>query len=259
MRCGRCSAARLADAPGHFARLERSLGELRIATPMSQRGAERGAARDRAPQPRRDGLVYLQVTRGVAARDHAFPNPPVPPSVVITAKPRRPRRQPRRAPTGRGGDHRAGEPLGRAATSRPSACCPTSWPSRRRARPARWRPGSSTISASSPRARPATPGSSTRRDACAPATSRPTSCAASPARPCSDHASREELGWPWRSGRSRVEEARAAQRSLHHGRRDACVLPVVSIDGASVGDGTPGPVAKRLRELYIDEARRTAA
>ena len=31
----------------------------------------------------REGLVYLQITRGVAPRDHAFPNPPVPPSMVI--------------------------------------------------------------------------------------------------------------------------------------------------------------------------------
>ena len=34
----------------------------------------------------RDGLVYLQVTRGRAPRDHAFPNPPVRPTVVVTAK-----------------------------------------------------------------------------------------------------------------------------------------------------------------------------
>ncbi len=31
-------------------------------------------------------MVYLQVTRGTAPRDRAFPNPAVPPSVVVTAK-----------------------------------------------------------------------------------------------------------------------------------------------------------------------------
>jgi len=36
------------------------------------------------------------------------------------------------------------------------------------------------------------------------------------------------------------------------------VQPVVSIDGASVADGRPGPMASRLREIYIDFARRTA-
>jgi D-alanine transaminase len=34
----------------------------------------------------RDGLVYLQVTRGVARRDHAFPSPDTPPALVVTAK-----------------------------------------------------------------------------------------------------------------------------------------------------------------------------
>ncbi len=36
------------------------------------------------------------------------------------------------------------------------------------------------------------------------------------------------------------------------------VMPVVEIDGAPVGTGAPGPVAKRLREIYIDEMRKAA-
>jgi D-alanine transaminase len=36
------------------------------------------------------------------------------------------------------------------------------------------------------------------------------------------------------------------------------VLPVVEIDGTAVGTGTPGPVAKRLREIYLDESRKAA-
>lgn len=47
-----------------------------------------------------------------------------------------------------------------------------------------------------------------------------------------------------------------------HGAREAIltsasnfVLPVVAIDGAPVGDGKPGPIAQRLRELYIEAAR----
>ena len=77
---------RLADAEGHFARLERSLSELRIAMPMSRRALtlvlREAVRRNRV----RDGLLYLQVSRGVAPRDHAFPNGDVRPSVVITAK-----------------------------------------------------------------------------------------------------------------------------------------------------------------------------
>jgi D-alanine transaminase len=33
-------------------------------------------------------------------------------------------------------------------------------------------------------------------------------------------------------------------------------MPVVEIDGASVGQGTPGPVATRLREIYLEESRK---
>ncbi|WP_118132749.1 D-amino-acid transaminase [Oceanicella sp. SM1341] len=36
----------------------------------------------------------------------------------------------------------------------------------------------------------------------------------------------------------------------------AFVMPVVEVDGVTLGDGTPGPVTKRLRELYIDESRK---
>ena len=77
---------RLSDAAGHFKRLARSLGELRIASPMSERALKIVLRETLRRNAVRDGLVYLQVTRGVAPRDHAFPNPPVAPGVVITAK-----------------------------------------------------------------------------------------------------------------------------------------------------------------------------
>jgi len=35
-------------------------------------------------------------------------------------------------------------------------------------------------------------------------------------------------------------------------------MPVVEIDGVALGDGTPGPIAKRLREIYIEANRATA-
>ena len=38
----------------------------------------------------------------------------------------------------------------------------------------------------------------------------------------------------------------------------AFVMPVVEIDGVSLGNGTPGPVARRLREIYLDESLKTA-
>ncbi|MDG0984631.1 MAG: D-amino acid aminotransferase, partial [Planktomarina sp.] len=38
----------------------------------------------------------------------------------------------------------------------------------------------------------------------------------------------------------------------------AFVMPVVELDGVAIGAGTPGPVATRLREIYLDESRKVA-
>jgi D-alanine transaminase len=50
----------------------------------------------------RDGLVYLQVTRGVAKRDHYFPSPDTPPALVITARATDPRKADHSAEVGVG-------------------------------------------------------------------------------------------------------------------------------------------------------------
>lgn len=77
---------RLVDEGRHMARLLRSLEELRIALPMSLK-ALGVVLRETVRRNRvRDGIVYLQVTRGVARRDHAFPPPGTMPSVVVTAR-----------------------------------------------------------------------------------------------------------------------------------------------------------------------------
>jgi len=78
---------RLIDARRHLARLERSLDALRMRAPMSL-NALGVVLRETVARNRIDyGIVYLQVTRGVARRDHAFPAPEVPPSLVVTARP----------------------------------------------------------------------------------------------------------------------------------------------------------------------------
>ena len=77
---------RLIDERRHMERLKHSLGELRIAQPMPPKSLgvvlREVVRRNRV----RDGIVYLQVTRGVAPRDHAFPITQVGPSVVVTAR-----------------------------------------------------------------------------------------------------------------------------------------------------------------------------
>jgi D-alanine transaminase len=77
---------KLADAEGHFVRLDRSLSELQIAQPMSRKALETIIREVLRRNRIREGIVYLQVTRGTAPRDHAYPNPPVPPTLVLTAK-----------------------------------------------------------------------------------------------------------------------------------------------------------------------------
>lgn len=54
-----------------------------------------------------------------------------------------------------------------------------------------------------------------------------------------------------------VEEAKTAEEAFITSA-STFVLPVVEIDGATLGSGTPGAVAKRLREIYIDESRKRA-
>ena len=80
------SGGRLTDATGHFKRLERSLAELRIAAPMGRKALEIVLRETVRRNRLSDGLIYLQVSRGVAPRDHPFPNPAPWPSIVVTAK-----------------------------------------------------------------------------------------------------------------------------------------------------------------------------
>ncbi|MAC38145.1 MAG: D-amino acid aminotransferase [Oceanicaulis sp.] len=76
----------LLDAEGHFDRLDRSLGELRIAHPVT-RAALTIVIRELIRRNRiGDGLVYLQISRGRARRDHGFPPPGTRPTLVLTAK-----------------------------------------------------------------------------------------------------------------------------------------------------------------------------
>ncbi|WP_020178897.1 D-amino-acid transaminase [Methylopila sp. M107] len=78
---------RLIDEAGHLGRLRRSLGELKIRQPIAD-SALRVVLRETVRRNRvRDGIVYLQVTRGVAKRDHFFPPESVKPALVVTARP----------------------------------------------------------------------------------------------------------------------------------------------------------------------------
>lgn len=76
---------RFVDDTPHLERLDRSLRELEIAPPMS-RAALRVVMAEMLRRNRiRDGILYIQMTRGVAARDHPFPADSDA-SVVMTAR-----------------------------------------------------------------------------------------------------------------------------------------------------------------------------
>lgn len=76
----------LVDERLHLARLSRSLAALKIRAPLVP-AALRFVLKEMVRRNRiRDGLIYLQVTRGVARRDHGFPDVPVKPALVVTVR-----------------------------------------------------------------------------------------------------------------------------------------------------------------------------
>lgn len=77
---------KIVDLPRHMTRLKRSLHELKIAMPMPESSLavviHEVVRRNRVSY----GLIYLQITRGVAHRDHVFPASTIKPALVVTAK-----------------------------------------------------------------------------------------------------------------------------------------------------------------------------
>ncbi len=245
----------LSDAAGHVTRLARSLAELRIAQPMSEQALNILLAETVRRNGVVDGQIYLQVTRGVARRDHAFPNPPVSPSVVITA---------------RTVDHAAGQ--ARAAAGVAVITVPES----------RWaRCDIKTVGLlpnvlAKQVAREAGAAEAWFIDDLGLVTEGASSNAwivdsdgvlrtrgiqANILRGVTRQsllAIAAESGMTVEERAFTVQEARDAREAFITGA-GTLVMPVVRIDSHTLGDGAPGPVAKRLRELYIQAARRSAA
>jgi D-alanine transaminase len=76
----------IVDMTRHLDRLDRSLSELAIAWPMDRRALVLVIRQVLRRNGVKNGMFYLQVTRGVARRDHVYPAPDTRPSIVITAK-----------------------------------------------------------------------------------------------------------------------------------------------------------------------------
>jgi D-alanine transaminase len=246
---------RLADAEGHFARLRRSLGELRIAEPMSE-AALRIVLRETLRRNRIvDGLIYLQVNRGAAPRDHAFPNPAVPPSVVITTKAVDMAASEARAARGVGvittPENRWGRCDIKTVGLLPNVLAKQA--AREAGAAEAWfvdEMGLVTEGASSNAWILDKDGVLRTRDIQANILRGITR--ASILRLVA------EQGLKLEERAFTPDEARSASEAFVTGA-GSLVLPVVRIDGVAIAGGAPGPVAKRLRELYISEARGAAA
>ncbi|MDQ0463081.1 D-alanine transaminase [Caulobacter ginsengisoli] len=243
----------LADSEGHFERLWRSLDELRIPHPMSRAALEvvlkEAVRRNRV----REGLVYLQVTRGVAKRDHAFPHPSTPPAVVIVA------RGLDRAATeakAAGGisvittpENRWGRCDIKTVGLLPNALAKQA--ARERGAGEAWFVddlGLVTEGASSNAWIVDGEGNLRTRDTNANILRGVTR------RSVMDLLAKE--GLTLQEKPFTPEEAKAAREAFITGA-GSLVMPVVAVDGHPVGDGKPGPLATRLRALYIEHAQKS--
>jgi D-alanine transaminase len=245
---------KLADAEGHFARLWRSLDELRIAHPMGQ-AALTFVLREAVRRNKvRDGLVYLQVTRGVARRDHAFPNPGVAPSMVITAKSVDRDLAERKAAQGASvisvPENRWGRCDIKSIGLLPNALAKQA--ARERGAVEAWFVddlGLVTEGASSNAWIVDADGNLRTRDANA-------NILRGITRSTLFEVIRE-AGLPINEKPFTIAEAQAAREAFVTGA-GTLVLPIVNIDGVKLGDGLPGPVATQLRRLYIQRAKEKA-
>jgi D-alanine transaminase len=245
---------KLADPEGHFARLERSLSELRIPMPMS-RAALTMVLKQAVRQNRiREGLVYLQVSRGVATRDHAFPTVQPPPAVVVTVS--RVDREATEARAARGvgvvttPENRWGRCDIKTVGLLPNALA------KQKAREAgaveAWfvdELGFVTEGASSNAWILDQDGALRTRDTNANILRGVTRLT------LLDVA--REAGLKVSERPFTPQEALEAKEAFITGA-GSLVLPVISVDGKPVGDGEPGPVALKLRRLYIERAKATA-
>lgn len=246
---------RLADAEGHFERLERSLRELRIDAPMS-RGALSQVLKETARRNRvRDGIVYLQVTRGVARRDHAFPAPGTPPTIVVTARSVDFAAEGAKAAKGvqvvTTPDNRWGRcdiksvgllPNALAKQAAREAGAYEAWFVDAAGRVTEGASTNAWIVDAAGRLRTRDTGANILRGI---TRKRLVTLAA--------ELQIEVVEQPFT-----VDEAQRASEAFITAA-STFVMPVVAIDGQPVGTGAPGPVASRLRALYLEAARKGAA
>lgn len=246
---------RIIDMTAHLDRLGRSLSELDISWPMNRSSLEviifEVVRRNRV----RNGLVYMQVTRGVAPRDHVFPAADVRPALVITAKSVNPQTLASKAENGlkviTTPENRWERVDIKTVGLLPNVLARQA--AREQGAQEAWfvDPDGTVKEGGATNAwivtmdgvlvtRPADQGilkGITRATAMKVA---------------------EKLGMPVEERRFTVEEAKAAREAFVTSA-SSLVMPVVSIDGAIIANGKPGSVANNLRAAFFDVAEKRQA
>lgn len=246
---------RRVDVAGHNARLQRSLSELAIRLPMSIKALDLVLQEVLRRNRVQEGLLYLQVTRGVAPRDHAFPTLTTPPSIIITAKPINRVVSEQRAMAGiqviTCPDNRWGRCDIKSVGLLPNVLAKQA--ARASSAQEAWFVDSNgyvTEGASSNAWILDRDGRLRTRDLKAnilPGVTRSTLLSVI-----------QEQGWTVNDSPFSVADAKAAKEAFITGA-GALVMPVVGIDNAPVGDGRPGQVALRLRTLYLEAVKRSSS
>ena len=242
---------KLVDNSAHLARLDRSLAAIELACPMSHAEIVAMQRELVARNALREGLIYMQVTRGVADRDFAFPEGATPTFVAFA--------QHKRiigAPAAETGVAAISVPdLRWARRDIKSIALLAQVLAKQQARKARAaeafmvEDGFVTEGASS------TAFIVTKADEIV---TRPLSNALLPG--CTRQAIlalARERGMKLVERAFTIEEACEAAECFFTSAT-AFVMPVVSLDGRTIGQGRPGPATRRLRELYIAAAREEA-
>jgi len=245
---------KLADFDGHMTRLVRSLTELRIDVPMTKAALTRVLKETVRRNRVRDGIVYLQITRGTARRDHPFPAQGTPPSVVVTSRSVSFAKAQAQAAKGVAvitqPDIRWGRCDIKTVGLLPNVLAKQA--ARERGAYEAWMVDEMGL---------VTEGSSTNawivdkdgklrtRDTQANILKGITRTAIM--------AMIEAEGIELDERPFSVDEAKEAREAFFTAA-GAFVMPAVSIDGVKIGDGRPGPIATRLRTRYLEEAKRAA-
>lgn len=242
---------KLVDFPGHMTRLARSLRELDMDAPVNDAEMEAIHRRLIEENDLTEGVIYLQVTRGAADRDFAYPADAKPSLVLFSQA-----KQLVNAPAAAKGmkvafvdDIRWGRrDIKTVQLLAPSMCkmaakaqgCDDAW---------MVQDGHVTEGTSNNAYIVTKDGAIVTRNL---------------SNSILHGITRAAVLRLAAEAQIRVEERPFTRQEAREAREafvtaaSSFVMPVVEIDGVTLGDGTPGPIAKRLRELYIAEARAAA-